>query len=147
MADIKCTILFAEDDICRYKLLKNYLEVNDFKTLWHTGTEKIDMGTPEKSLELFIIGRYILDTHQQLLKGPHTTRNLTSIENSLLKLLCQSKNNLLPRNLALQSIWGIASPYTARSMDVYITRIRKYLKDDPLLRLINIHGRGFKLIT
>jgi DNA-binding response OmpR family regulator len=146
MADIKCTILFAEDDVCRYASLKNYLEVNDFNVLWHSEKDKIDMDTSENNLSIFKIGKYSLDTHQQLLRGPCGIRKLTSIENNLLKLLCQNKNNLLPRNFALESIWGIAGTHTARSMDVYITKIRKYLKDDPSLRLINIHGRGFRLI-
>lgn len=105
------------------------------------------ISTEEKPPAVFSIGKYLLDTHRQILIGPNTTRRLTARENDLLKLLCEHKNSLLPRKFALRNIWGAVSHYNARSMDVYITKIRKYLKDDASLELINIHGKGFRLIT
>jgi DNA-binding response OmpR family regulator len=64
----------------------------------------------------------------------------------LLKLLCQKKNDVLERTFALKAIWGDDSYYNSRSMDVYIAKLRKYLKADENVELINVHGQGFKLI-
>ena len=61
-------------------------------------------------------------------------------------MLCEQKNKTLERNVALKSIWEEDSYFNARSMDVYITKLRKLLKDDPNIQIINIHGKGFKLI-
>ena len=72
---------------------------------------------------------------------------LTSKEAALLKLLCQNLNNVVDRSLALNKIWLDDSYFNARSMDVYITKLRKYLKMDPTVELINVHGVGFKLVT
>lgn len=101
----------------------------------------------EKDPAIFPIGKYLLDTHRQVLIGPNSIRKLTSRENDLLRLLCECKNNLLLRELALRNIWGAVNYHNARSMDVYITKIRKYLKEDSSLELINMHGKGFRLIT
>jgi DNA-binding response OmpR family regulator len=78
--------------------------------------------------------------------GKKSTK-LTSKEADLLKLLCQNMNQVLDRSVALNKIWYDDSYFNARSMDVYITKLRKYLKDDPEVELINVHGVGFKLVT
>ncbi len=72
---------------------------------------------------------------------------LTSKEVALLKLLCQNLNEVVDRSVALNKIWLDDSYFNARSMDVYITKLRKYLKMDPSVELINVHGVGFKLVT
>lgn len=95
----------------------------------------------------FTFGEYSLDSNLQLLSGPQGMHQLSSRENDLLKLLCQYKNNLLPRNVALKNIWGDNNYFSGRSMDVYITRIRKYIKEDPSVEIINIHGKGYRLNT
>ena len=71
---------------------------------------------------------------------------LTTKESELLKLLCINANNILERNYALKSIWIDDNYFNARSMDVYITKLRKYLKEDPAVEILNIHGKGYKLI-
>ncbi len=95
----------------------------------------------------FIFGKYTLDSNLQLLTGPNNLRQLSSRETDLLKLLCQYKNNLLPRDIALKKIWGSDDYFNGRSMDVYITKIRKYLKEDSSVEIINIHGKGYRLNT
>ncbi len=96
---------------------------------------------------IFPVGAYIFDyTHQTLTKEGEMQK-LTSKEADLLKLLCENLNNVLDRTIALNRIWNDDSYFNARSMDVYIAKLRKYLKDDPSIELLNVHGIGFKLLT
>lgn len=93
------------------------------------------------------IGEYVFDTvKQQLLLGDKKTK-LTTKESELLKLLANNMNNIVERNQALKTIWGEDSYFNARSMDVYITKLRKFLKEDQNIEIINVHGKGFKLIV
>lgn len=97
--------------------------------------------------KIFKIGRYSFDFNRQLLSYDGNEQKLTSKESDLLALLCQNKNQVVDRSLALNRIWKDDSYFNARSMDVYITKLRKYLKDDPEIELLNVHGVGFKLIA
>lgn len=94
----------------------------------------------------FQIGKYIFDATKQTLQIDNDIRKLTTKESELLKYLCINKNSLLDRNFALKTIWVDDSYFNARSMDVYITKLRKYLSDDPTIEIINVRGKGFKLI-
>lgn len=96
---------------------------------------------------VFKIGNYTFDSSKQLLLRGTEERKLTTKETELLRLLCLNKNRILERNFALKSIWFDDSYFNARSMDVYITKLRKYLKDDPNIQIMNIHGKGYKLIV
>lgn len=95
----------------------------------------------------FTIGQYHFDTEKQILTLNDTSQKLTTKETELLKLLCINKNSVLERNFALKAIWIDDNYFNARSMDVYIAKLRKYLKDDPTVEIINIHGKGFKLLA
>jgi len=97
--------------------------------------------------ETYQIGEYIFDSQKQLLEHNKKQLKLTTKESELLKLLCNNKNNVLERNFALKTIWQEDSYFNARSMDVYITKLRKYLKDDSSIQILNIHGKGYKLIV
>lgn len=72
---------------------------------------------------------------------------LSPKENELLRMLCVYKNDLMPREIALTRIWNEDNYFTSRSMDVYIAKLRKYLKDDPDVEIVNIHGEGFRLVA
>ncbi|NCB07536.1 MAG: response regulator transcription factor [Bacteroidia bacterium] len=98
------------------------------------------------SQQVFTIGRYTFDTRKQTLTEGENTVKLTTKEADLLKLLCQNANKVLERNYALKSIWIDDNYFNARSMDVYITKLRKHLKDEPSVEIINVHGKGYKLI-
>ncbi|WP_018618522.1 response regulator transcription factor [Spirosoma luteum] len=74
-------------------------------------------------------------------------QKLTSKESELLKLLAQNLNQPVSRSFALKMVWGDDSYFNARSMDVYVTKLRKYLREDPNVQLVNVHGEGFKLIV
>jgi two-component system OmpR family response regulator len=99
-----------------------------------------------KGEELNRIGEYIFDNRRQLLTFREQQISLTTKESELLDLMFRHKNEILERNYALKSIWIDDNYFNARSMDVYITRLRKYLKKDPGVKILNIHGRGYRLI-
>ena len=95
----------------------------------------------------FIIGSYTFHHNQNLLiSSSGTDYKLTTNENDLLKLFCENINSKVDRSLALMKIWGDDSYYNARSMDVYIAKLRKYLREDKKIDLKTIHGFGFKLL-
>lgn len=102
--------------------------------------------SPMTEQSQFQIGKYIFDATKQTLQIDNDVRKLTTKESELLKYLCINKNSLLDRNFALKTIWVDDSYFNARSMDVYITKLRKYLGDDPTIEIINVRGKGFKLI-
>lgn len=94
----------------------------------------------------FEIGAYRFDTQKQTLISGEFNQKLTTKETDLLKLLCINMNRVLERNFALKAIWIDDNYFNARSMDVYITKLRKYLSGDPKVQIINVHGKGYKLI-
>ena len=100
-----------------------------------------------KETNIFNIGRFTFDYNRQILKNGDHEQKLTSKEADLLKLLCINLNDVLDRSVALKKIWFDDSYFNARSMDVYVTKLRKYLKEDPNIELINVHGIGFKLVV
>lgn len=93
------------------------------------------------------IGSFTFDTQKQLLTRNGESVKLTTKESELLTLLCIHVNEILQRDYALKTIWIDDNYFNARSMDVYITKLRKHLKDDENVEIINIHGKGYKLIT
>jgi len=104
-------------------------------------------GKKNKESTVYRIGKFTFDTQKQLLCLGDEQRKLTTKENELLALLCSHANEILQRDFALKTIWIDDNYFNARSMDVYITKLRKRLKDDPQIEIINIHGKGYKLIT
>lgn len=95
----------------------------------------------------FQIGSFSFDSPRHTLLKDGKTIKLTSKESDLLLLLCENLGNTLERSKALKTIWEEDTYFNARSMDVYITKLRKYLADDPNVQLLNVHGVGFKLVT
>lgn len=104
-------------------------------------------GKKNKESTLYHIGRFTFDTQKQLLTIGEKQTKLTTKENELLALLCSHANEILQRDYALKTIWIDDNYFNARSMDVYITKLRKHLKDDDQIEIINIHGKGYKLIV
>jgi len=102
--------------------------------------------TMQASRTFYELGKFTFDYNRQLLKTGEEEQKLTSKESELLKMLCDNVNEVLDRSDALKKIWHDDSYFNARSMDVYVTKLRKYLKADPGIELINVHGVGFKLV-
>ena len=95
----------------------------------------------------FNIGVFDFDYNKQQLSYNGEKQRLTTKENELLFLLCRHKNGLLERSHALSAIWGDANYFNGRSMDVYIAKLRKHLRADDRIEILNVHGKGFKLIA
>ena len=93
------------------------------------------------------IGEFHFNSKLRELKHGATTHVLSPKENDLLKMLADHLNDLLPREQALKRIWGSDTYFNGRSMDVYIAKLRKYLKDDANVEIVNIHGNGFRLLV
>ena len=93
------------------------------------------------------LGKYHFNPRLRELTVDGKTQTLSPKENELLKMLADYKNDLLPREAALKKIWGSDTYFNGRSMDVYIAKLRKYLKDDNKLEIVNIHGNGFRLVV
>lgn len=103
-------------------------------------------GKKTKDVVSYQIGKFLFDSQKQTLETDDEVRKLTTKESELLYLLAANANNVLERNFTLKTIWVDDNYFNARSMDVYITKLRKLLKDDPNVAIINIHGKGYKLI-
>lgn len=95
----------------------------------------------------FNIGKYIFNTNSRNLTIDNVSVKLTTKESGLLEQLCIQQNGVLTREIALKAVWGSDNYFTGRSMDVYITKIRKYLSQDPTIEIQNIHGEGYKLVV
>ncbi len=97
--------------------------------------------------EEYRLGASNFEPRKQVLRTPQGERKLTTKESELLRLLCANRNDVLERSVALNAVWGNDSYFNGRSMDVYIAKLRKYLREDPSVEIINVHGKGFRLIA
>ncbi len=104
-------------------------------------------GKKPKESNIYQVGRFTFDTQKQLLTIDGEQIKLTTKESELLALLCAHSGEILQRDFALKTIWTDDNYFNARSMDVYVTKLRKHLKADPSLEIKNIHGKGYKLIV
>lgn len=95
----------------------------------------------------FTVGKFEFNSKLRELKINDATHILSPKENDLLRMLCENLNDLLPREQALKKIWGSDTYFNGRSMDVYIAKLRKFLKEDPDVEIVNIHGNGFRLVA
>ena len=95
----------------------------------------------------FSIGNYTFDYTQQIISTNESQQKVSTKEAELLRLLCLKKNEVLTREEALLSIWHDDNYFNGRSMDVFLSKLRKYLKEDPAVEIINLHGKGYKLLV
>ncbi len=108
--------------------------------------KRISPSEQQKEERVFNIGKFTFDYLSQTLNDGNVSSKISGKEADLLRLLCIRKNQVLTREEALLKIWNDDSYFNGRSMDVYLSKIRKYLKDDENIEIINVHGKGFKLI-
>ncbi len=114
------------------------------KAILRRTDNKMVKNTDQKEFE---IGKFKFDYPRQILEIKGIQQKLTTKEAELLKLLCLNRETFLDRNFALKTIWSDDNYFNGRSMDVYIAKLRKYLKADDSIELINIHGKGFKILN
>lgn len=103
--------------------------------------------TIELKDKIYKIGNYNYDSKFRTLSIKEESKKLSPKEANLLQLFCEFENDILRREIALKQIWGEDNYFTKRSMDVYITKLRKYLSQDPRIEIINIHSNGYMLKT
>lgn len=106
---------------------------------------KRQSGAAQKEPDFYQVGSYVFDFKLRTVEREAVKQKLSPKEAELLKMLCDNQNELLPRETALKKIWGDDGYFTARSMDVYLTKLRKLLSEDPMIEIKNIHGSGFML--
>ena len=105
-------------------------------------------GKSKDELHLFEIGKFYFNSKLRTLKEKKGAEvKLSPKESALLQMLCQYKNDVLTREVALKQIWADDNYFTARSMDVYIVKLRKYLSADPSIEINNVHGNGYTLLV
>jgi DNA-binding response OmpR family regulator len=141
-----------EDIIQGYKLgADDYItKPFDSEVLLHKIKAIIKRNEEDHREELYAeydLGKYHFNPRLRELTVNGITQTLSPKENDLLKMLADYKNDLLPREIALKKIWGSDTYFNGRSMDVYIAKLRKYLKEDEKLEIVNIHGNGFRLVV
>lgn len=103
--------------------------------------------TKEEVAHVFNIGKYTFDYQKRILVLNNQEQKLTSKENELLRLLCLNQGKMLERTYALKAIWDDDNYFNARSMDVYIAKLRKHLSEDDTIEIMNVHGRGFRFFV
>lgn len=106
-------------------------------------------GTVQESDEssLVDIGTYTFDIPNYMLTGPDFEKKLTKKEAHILQMLCKFMNQVADRDLIMSAVWGKSDYFVGRSLDVFITKLRKYLSNDPSVNIENVHGVGFKLMV
>ncbi|MFZ1686495.1 MAG: response regulator transcription factor [Flavobacteriales bacterium] len=104
-------------------------------------------GDSKRERDNFNIGAYAFDFRNLTLDHPTGQRKLTKREAEVLRLLCMHQDQVLPRELVLNMVWGDDTYFLGRSLDVFISRLRKYLREDPRVAINNVHGVGFKLVV
>nr|NQU91413.1 response regulator transcription factor [Bacteroidota bacterium] len=134
--------LGADDYITKpFSIEELVLKIEVFLKRSRQSKPNIDLG------DEFSLGKFVFDTRNQLLKGPDKNRQLTYREAELLKIFCKNQDAILKRDIILHMIWGDDHYFASRSLDVFISRLRKYLKPDPGIKIENIHNVGYRLRT
>jgi len=108
-------------------------------------SQKVEL--QNEKISNFIIRGFAFDAEKQILERNGESQKLTAKESALLKLLCENMGKPVSRSFALKMVWGDDTYFNARSMDVYITKLRKFLKEEPEIQILNLHGEGFKLMV
>lgn len=109
--------------------------------------KRVDINNTKEIEDVFKIGNFTFDSRNLTLSNNSLQKKLTKKENSILKCLCRNKNQIVSREIIMNTVWGQEDYFIGRSLDVFVTKLRKYLSDDETINISNIHGIGFKLET
>jgi len=105
------------------------------------------MQQPDEEPCVIVIGNFTFDSKQMLLESAEEKYKLSAKDVELLQILASNRNKFVPRNVILEHVWGGDSYFSSKSMDVYISKLRKYLKSDPAIEILTAYGGGYKLIV
>ncbi|MBM3418718.1 MAG: response regulator transcription factor [Bacteroidetes bacterium] len=109
--------------------------------------KRVNLTIDKKEDKIILIGKTLFDTENLLLTYENREQSLTKKEAQILKLMFKLKNEVIPREVILNGVWGQDDYFVGRSLDVFITKLRKYLKEDKSIQIVNIHSIGFKLMV
>jgi DNA-binding response OmpR family regulator len=141
--DVERGFRAGADDYIKKPVEEEELVARILSVLKRSGANNLTGET--QNFEIFQIGDYIFDSKKHLLQYNESIKELTEMESNLLWLLCENKNRLIQREYVLQKMWGRNDFLARKSMDVFISRLRKYLSKDEKIKIVNIHGSGFVL--
>lgn len=113
----------------------------------HAILNRLSRASETETTKLFELGNYTFEPDKQLLSYNNETKRLTERESNLLYFLCKNSNQIVKREIVLEAVWGKNDYFLGRSLDVFITKLRKYIKNEPNVSIENIHGVGFMLLT
>jgi len=107
--------------------------------------KRINLSLEEEPEKIIPLGTYLFDTENYTLKHANFNKTLTKKEAQILAILCKFKNQVVSREIVMNAVWGMEDYFIGRSLDVFITKLRKYFSEDSSIQITNIHGIGFKL--
>ena len=142
-ADVQRGFRAGADDYIKKPVNEEELVARIHAVLRRSGN--INMGGEKQAFTVFEIGGYIFDSEKNVLTYNEEKMELTELESQLLYMLCENKGELLNREYALQKLWSRNDFLARKSMDVFISRLRKYLAKDEKVKIVNVHGSGFVL--
>lgn len=140
----------TEDKVAGFKAggddyLTKPFNFDEFELRIHSLLKRVNLDLVEDQATVFQLGKYNFDSEQHEVKIGKETKNLTKKENQILAILAKNRNQVIAREIVLTSVWGQDDYFVGRSLDVFITKLRKYLAGDEAVQILNIHGVGFKL--
>lgn len=145
-ADVQKGFRAGADDYIKKPVNEEELVARIRAVLRRTPSHPPPMGTASTlGLTIFEIGDYIFDSEKYMLTYNGEKKELTELESKLLKILCEKKNELVYREYVLEKLWQRNDFLARKSMDVFISRLRKYLSKDENIKIVNVHGSGFVL--
>lgn len=140
----------TEDKVAGFKAggddyLTKPFSFDEFELRIQALLKRVNIHVVEEEKTKYQLGKYFFDAEEHTISGGDEIKTLTKKENQILKILCKNQNQVVAREIVLTGVWGQDDYFVGRSLDVFITKLRKYLKDDESVQILNIHGVGFKL--
>ncbi len=140
----------TEDKVAGFKAggddyLTKPFSFDEFELRIQSLLKRVNIHVVEEELKEYKLGIFDFNSDEHTISNGNDKKTLTKKENQILKILCKNQNQVVAREIVLTAVWGQDDYFVGRSLDVFITKLRKYLKDDDSVQILNIHGVGFKL--
>ena len=140
----------TEDKVAGFKAggddyLTKPFSFDEFELRIQSLLKRVNIHVVEEEVKVYQLGKFEFNVDEHTIRKDADKKTLTKKENQILKILCKNKNQVVAREIVLTAVWGQDDYFVGRSLDVFITKLRKYFKDDESVQILNIHGVGFKL--